>query len=72
MDKYKRKNYAILLKQLELVTSDFKKALPYLNKLWKLDPGTEYAAYFANGYVLFGDETKTSYCKNYRKLGIRE
>jgi tetratricopeptide (TPR) repeat protein len=71
MDKYNqnktRKNYSILLKQLELVTSDFKKALPYLNKLWKLDPGTEYAAYLANIYALFGDETKTSYYKNYRK-----
>lgn len=71
MDKYNkkktRKNYSILLKELELVTADFKKALPYLNKLWKLEPGNEYASYLANIYALFGDEKKTSFYKNYMK-----
>lgn len=71
MDKYNqkktRKNYTILLKELDLVTADFKKALPYLEKLWKLDPGKEYAGYFANIYALFGDEKKTNYYKNYMK-----
>ncbi len=71
MDKYNqnktRKNYTILLKELDLVTADFKKALPYLNKLWELDPGKEYAGYLANIYALFGDEKKTDYYKNYRK-----
>lgn len=71
MDKYNknktRKNYNVLLKELDLVTADFKKALPYLNKLWKLKPGKEYAGYLANIYALFGDEKKTSYYKNYMK-----
>ena len=71
MDKYNkkktRKNYNILLKELDLVTTDFKKAIPYLEKLWKLDPGKEYAGYFANIYALFGDEKKTNFYKNYLK-----
>lgn len=71
MDKYNkkktRKNYNILLKELDIVTADFKKALPYLNKLWKLEPGNVYAGYFANIYALFGDEKKTNYYKKYRK-----
>ncbi|WP_319502862.1 hypothetical protein [uncultured Draconibacterium sp.] len=62
-----RKNYNTLLKELDLVTADFKKALPYLNKLWKLKPGKEYAGYLANIYARFGDEDKTEYYKNYMK-----
>ncbi|WP_297093667.1 hypothetical protein [uncultured Draconibacterium sp.] len=62
-----RKNYNTLLKELDLVTADFKKALPYLNKLWKLNPGKEYAGYLANIYARFGDEDKTEYYKNYMK-----
>lgn len=71
MDKYNkkktRKNYNILLKELDLVTADFKKALPYLDKLWKLQPGKEYAGYLANIYALFGDEQKTNFYKEYMK-----
>lgn len=62
-----RKNYNTLLKELDLVTADFKKALPYLDKLWKLQPGKEYAGYLANIYARFGDEEKTEYYKNYMK-----
>lgn len=62
-----RKNYNTLLKELDLVTADFKKALPYLDKLWKLNPGKEYAGYLANIYARFGDEKKTNYYKNYMK-----
>ena len=62
-----RKNYNTLLKELDLVTADFKKALPYLNKLWKLNPGKEYAGYLANIYARFGDEEKTEYYKNFMK-----
>ncbi|WP_347841073.1 hypothetical protein [uncultured Draconibacterium sp.] len=62
-----RKNYSILLKELDLVTADFKKALPYLNTLWKLNPGKEYAGYLANIYARFGDEQKTAFYKNYLK-----
>ncbi len=71
MEKYNqnktRKNYNALLKQLDLVTADFKKALPYLDKLWKLQPGKEYAGYLANIYARFGDETKTNYYKKFMK-----
>ncbi|QIA08312.1 hypothetical protein [Draconibacterium halophilum] len=62
-----RKNYNSLLKELDLVTADFKKALPYLKKLWKIKPGKEYAGYLANIYARFGDEEKTEYYKNYMK-----
>uniref|UniRef100_UPI00321797D1 hypothetical protein n=1 Tax=uncultured Draconibacterium sp. TaxID=1573823 RepID=UPI00321797D1 len=60
------KTYKVLLKELDLVTADFKRALPYLDKLWKLEPGKEYAGYLANIYALFGDKKKTDYYKNYR------
>ena len=60
-----RKQYNILLKELDLVTADFKKALPYLEKLWKQKPGKEYAAYFANIYARFGDKEKAEYYKKY-------
>jgi tetratricopeptide (TPR) repeat protein len=62
-----RKNYNTLLKELDLVTADFKKALPYLNKLWKLNPGKEYAGYLVNIYARFGNEDKTKFYQNYMK-----
>lgn len=71
MEKYNKnkttRQYRILLKELDLVTADFKKALPYLDKLWKLQPGKEYAGYLANIYARFGDEQKTDYYKKYLK-----
>ena len=48
------RQYRILLKELETSTADFKKALTYLEKLWKIEPGKKYANYFANIYALFG------------------
>jgi len=60
-----RKQYNILLKELDKVTADFKKALPYLEKLWEQKPGKEYAGYFANIYARFGDEQKAEYYKRY-------
>ena len=62
-----RKQYKTLLEELDKVTADFKKALPYLEKLWKQNPGQEYAAYFANIYARFGDEQKAEYYKKYLK-----
>lgn len=71
MAKYEKKKtnktYKALLKELDLVTADFKKALPYLNKLWELNPGKEYAGYLANIYALFGDKKKTNFYKGYRE-----
>ncbi len=60
-----RKQYSKLLRELDLVTADFKRALPYLEKLWKQKPGKEYAAYFANIYARFGDEKKVDFYKKY-------
>ncbi|MFV0591611.1 MAG: tetratricopeptide repeat protein [Draconibacterium sp.] len=69
MEKYEqnktRKQYALLLKELDLVTADFKKALPYLEKLWEQKPGKEYASYLANIYARFGDEKKVDFYKKY-------
>ncbi len=58
------RQYRILLKELDASTADFKKALTYLEKLWKINPGKKYASYFANIYARFGDEGKA---KSYQK-----
>ncbi|MCE4566829.1 hypothetical protein INQ51_21080 [Maribellus sp. CM-23] len=60
-----RKQYALLLKELDQVTADFKKALPYLEKLWAQKPGKEYASYFVNIYARFGDEKKVDFYQKY-------
>ncbi len=60
-----RKQYAALLKELDLVTADFKKALPYLEKLWAQKPGKEYAGYFVNIYARFGDEEKVDFYQKF-------
>jgi hypothetical protein len=71
MEKYNNnktnKQYKILLAELDLATADFKKALPYFEKLWKIEPGEKYASYFANIYARFGDEDKVNYYKKYLK-----
>lgn len=71
MDKYNanktNKQYKILLTELDLATADFKKALPYFEKLWEIEPGKKYASYFANIYARFGDESKVNYYKKYMK-----
>lgn len=71
MEKYNNKKttrqYSILLKELDLVTADFKKSLPYLKTLWDLEPGKEYASYLANIYARFGDEKKANYYKKLMK-----
>jgi tetratricopeptide (TPR) repeat protein len=71
MEKYNKnktnKQYKILLAELDLATADFKKALPYFEKLWEFAPGEKYASYFMNIYARFGDETKVNYYKKYMK-----
>ena len=71
MDKYNKnktnKQYKILLTELDMATADFKRALPFFEKLWKIEPGEKYASYFANIYARFGDETKVNYYKKYLK-----
>lgn len=66
-DNKTNKQYKILLAELDLATVDFKKALPYFEKLWKIEPGEKYADYFANIYARFGDETKVNFYKKYTK-----
>jgi hypothetical protein len=69
MEKYNKnktsKQYKILLGELDLATADFKKSLPYFEKLWNIEPGEKYASYFMNIYARFGDETKVNYYKKY-------
>lgn len=71
MEKYNQnktnKQYKILLAELDLATADFKKALPYFEKLWNIEPGEKYASYFMNIYARFGDEAKVNYYKKYTK-----
>ncbi len=71
MEKYKTNNttgqYKRLLKQLDVVTADFKKALTYFDKLWEIDPGKKYASYMANIYARFDEEDKASYYRKYTK-----
>ncbi len=61
------KQYKILLKELDQSTADFKKALTYLEKLWKIEQGKKYAGYFANIYARFGDEKKSAFYEKYLK-----
>lgn len=71
MEKYNQnkttKQYRVLLNELELVTADLKKALPYFEKLWAMNPGEKYAGYLANIYARFGDEKKSDSYKKYLK-----
>ncbi|MDO8951444.1 MAG: hypothetical protein Q7U86_02405, partial [Draconibacterium sp.] len=71
MEKYNKnktnKQYKILLTELDLATADFKRALPFFEKLWGIEPGEKYAGYFANIYARFGDDTKVNYYKKYLK-----
>jgi tetratricopeptide (TPR) repeat protein len=71
MEKYNKnktnKQYKILLTELDLATTDFKKALPYFEKLWKIEPGEKFASYLANIFARFGDESKVDYYKKYMK-----
>jgi len=61
------KTYKVLLKELDVVTADFKKSLKYFDLLWKLDDGKKYAKYLANIYARFGDKKKSQYYKQFIK-----
>lgn len=66
-DKKTNRQYRILLKELDLATADFKKALTYFDSLWKIGNRENYAAYMANIYARFGDEKKAKYYKGFMK-----
>jgi tetratricopeptide (TPR) repeat protein len=71
MEKYEKKKttrqYKLLLKELDLATADLKKSLAYFEKLWEIQPGKQYASYFANIYARFGDEKKSKSYQKYLK-----
>jgi len=59
------KQYQILLKELNRVTTDFKLSLNYFNPLWEMDK--KYAPYMANIYARFDDKKKSQYYKSFIK-----
>jgi tetratricopeptide (TPR) repeat protein len=69
MDAYEknktRKQYAILLKELEKSTNDFKESLKFFERLYKIKPDKSYALYMGNIYARFGDEKNAA---RYHKL----
>lgn len=64
-----RRQYRVLLNELESATSDYKQALTIFEKLWKLNPGERlhYATFMSNIYVRFRDEKRALYYRNYRE-----
>ena len=71
MEKYNRnkttRQYQLLVKELELVTADFKKSLVWFDQLWKKDPGEKYAPFMTNIYARFGNPEKADYYKGFIK-----
>jgi len=65
MDAYEKKRtnsqYNKLLKAFKIVTSDFKTSLEYFEKLYKLNPGPQYAAFLGNIYTRLDDEKTAKY-----------
>jgi tetratricopeptide (TPR) repeat protein len=61
-----RKQYAILLENLDEVKKDFQTALGYFETLYLINPRPVYANYMANIYVRFNDEENAEY---YKRLG---
>jgi tetratricopeptide (TPR) repeat protein len=64
-----RRQYRILLRELEKVTAGLKKSLGYFERLWELNPGDrpEYAGYMSNIYVRFHEEDKAAFYRNLAK-----
>lgn len=62
-----RTQYNKLLKELEKVTADFKRALEYFKVLYQFDPKPEYANYLGNIYARFDDDEKAKYYHNKAK-----
>lgn len=62
-----RRQYRILLGELDKVTADFRVALGYFEKLWELKPESrsEYAGYMSNIHVRFNDEQKANYYRGF-------
>ncbi len=71
MEKYNKnktnRQYNLLLAELNLATADFRKAIPFFEKLWEIEPGEKYASYLSNMYARFGDDSKVNYYKKFIK-----
>ncbi len=63
--KKNNKTYKVLLKELDIVTADFKKSLKYFDVLWDMEDGKKYANYLANIYARFDDKKKSQYYKKF-------
>ncbi|MBU1008529.1 MAG: hypothetical protein KKD74_00200 [Bacteroidetes bacterium] len=62
-----RKQYAHLLKELDVATADMKTALGYFKKLWAINPDPDYALYLTNIYARFDDEKNAAYYRQRMK-----
>jgi len=62
-----RKQYAHLLKELDIATADMKTALAYFKKLWAINPDPDYALYLTNIYARFDDEKNAAYYRQRMK-----
>ncbi len=60
-NKRTNKQYQIMLKALDDITAEFKIALGFYEKLYSIDPKSEYASYMSNIYVRFNDKEKADY-----------
>jgi tetratricopeptide (TPR) repeat protein len=55
------RQYKIMLEALDDITAEFKIALGYYEKLYAINPKTEYAQYMSNIYVRFNDKEKADF-----------
>lgn len=69
MDAYEKnrtnKQYAILLKALEVINENFRTSRDYFERLYKIDPKPGYATYLGNIYTRFDNKEKADFY--YRK-----
>lgn len=59
-----RKQYAKLLKALDIVNKNFRISLKYYKKLYKLNPDSLYAHYLGNIYARFNDKQKAEFYRS--------
>jgi len=59
-----RKQYAKLLKAIDVVNDNFTISLKYFKKLYKINPDSSYAKFLGNIYARFNDKEKAAYYRN--------
>ena len=55
------RQYARLLEALEIINTDFRIALNYFNRLYRMDPAPSYARFIGNIYLRFDDKERADY-----------